>query len=68
MINSLQTLRTADISTTAYRHSKEISLASLPMRIGGAAAYFGVIDEHRDALRNMDQPLPDTEIVVRKDL
>ena len=65
IMNSLRTLRTGDISTTAYRHSKKISLASLPMRIGGAAAYFGVIDEHRDALMNMDQPLPDTEIVGR---
>ena len=35
------------------------------MRIGGAAAYFGVIDEHRDALINMDEALPDTEIVGR---
>ena len=65
ILESLRTLRTGDISTTAYRHSKKISNARLPMRIGGAAAYFGVIDEHRSSLTNMNESLPDTEVVGR---
>jgi hypothetical protein len=65
IMDSLRTLRVGDVSSAAYKHSEKISAARLPMRSGGADAFFGVIDEHRASLKNMNQDLPEVEVVGR---